>query len=118
MREIAEVNGIHPAHFTFSQQDEVRFQKAYMGMVLIHGDLIETIPAITSTEGVEYKITVKIRKMASEISALLGLDENVKVLLFLFVPAGRGSVYESDGPRRSAGQGREHGRKAQRKPLR
>jgi ABC-type uncharacterized transport system involved in gliding motility auxiliary subunit len=45
--------------------------------------LIETIPAITSTEGLEFKITVKIRKMASEISALLGLEEKVKVRLFL-----------------------------------
>lgn len=82
-REIARDYGIHPVQIQKFQQDEVRFQKAYMGMVLIHGDLIETIPAITSTEGLEYKITVKIRKMASEISALLGLEENVKVLLFL-----------------------------------
>lgn len=82
-REIARDYGIHPVQIQKFEQDEVRFQKAYMGMVLIHGDLIETIPAITSTEGLEYKITVKIRKMASEISALLGLEENVKVLLFL-----------------------------------
>jgi ABC-2 type transport system permease protein len=82
-REIARDYGIHSVQIQKFEQDEVRFQKAYMGMVLIHGDLIETIPAITSTEGLEYKITVKIRKMASEISALLGLEENVKVLLFL-----------------------------------
>ncbi len=82
-REIARDYGIHPVQIRKLEQDEVRFQNAYMGMVLIHGDLIETIPAITSTEGLEYKITVKIRKMASEISALLGLEENVKVLLYL-----------------------------------
>ncbi len=82
-RGIARDYGIHPVQIQKFEQDEVRFQKAYMGMVLIHGDLIETIPAITSTEVLEYKITVKIRKMASEISALLGLEEDVKVLLFL-----------------------------------
>ena len=82
-REIAQGYGIHPVQIRKFEQDEVRFQKAYMGMVLIHGDLIETIPAITTTEGLEYKITVKIRKMANEISALLGLEENVKVQLFL-----------------------------------
>ncbi len=82
-RETARGYGIHPVQIQKFEQDEVRFQKAYMGMVLIHGDLIETIPAITSTEGLEYEITVKIRKMASEISALLNLDEKVKVLLFL-----------------------------------
>jgi ABC-2 type transport system permease protein len=82
-REIAQGYGVHPVQIQKFEQDEVRFQKAYMGMVLIHGDLIETIPAITTTEGLEYKITVKIGKMANEISALLGLEENVKVLLFL-----------------------------------
>jgi len=82
-REIAQGYGIHPVQIRKFEQDEVRFQKAFMGMVLIHGDLIETIPAITTTEGLEYKITGTIRKMANEISALLGLEENVKVQLFL-----------------------------------
>ena len=82
-RQMARDYGIHPVQIRKIEQDEVRFQKVYMGMVLIHGDLIETIPAITSTEGLEYQITVKIRKMADKISALIALKENVKVLLFL-----------------------------------
>jgi ABC-type uncharacterized transport system involved in gliding motility auxiliary subunit len=82
-KEIARDYGVHPVQVQKFEQDEVRFQKAYMGMVLIHGDLIETIPAITSTEGLEYKITGKIQKMNHEISALLGLKDKVRVLLFL-----------------------------------
>ncbi len=82
-KEIARNYGIQPVQIQKFEQDEVRFQKAYMGMVLIHGDLIETIPAITSTEGLEYAITVRIRKMSSEISALLGLERKVDILLFL-----------------------------------
>jgi ABC-type uncharacterized transport system involved in gliding motility auxiliary subunit len=65
------------------EQDEVKFQTAYMGMVLIHGDLIERIPAITSTEGVEYQITSTIRKMNNKISALLSLENKMEVKLFL-----------------------------------
>jgi ABC-type uncharacterized transport system involved in gliding motility auxiliary subunit len=82
-REMAQNYGIHPVQIRKFEQDEVRFQKAYMGLVMIHGDLIETIPAITSTEGLEYEITGKIRKMASEISVLLSLEEKVRVSLFL-----------------------------------
>jgi ABC-type uncharacterized transport system involved in gliding motility auxiliary subunit len=82
-REMARDYGVHPVQIQKFEQDEVRFQKVYMGMVLIHGDLIETIPAITSTEGLEYKITGKIRKMASKISVLLSLEEKVQVALFL-----------------------------------
>ena len=82
-KEIARNYGVQPVQIQKFEQDEVRFQKAYMGMVLIHGDLVETIPAITSTEGLEYAITVKIRKMNDEISALVGLEQKVDILLFL-----------------------------------
>jgi ABC-type uncharacterized transport system involved in gliding motility auxiliary subunit len=82
-QELAESYGIHPVQIQNIEQDEVKFQKAYMGMVLIHGDIIETLPTITSTEGLEYLITSTIRKMNNKISALLRLKENISVKLFL-----------------------------------
>ena len=54
-----------------------------MGLVLIHGDLIERIPTITSTEGLEYKLTTAIQKMNNKISALLSLPGKIKIKLFL-----------------------------------
>ncbi|MFW6132229.1 MAG: Gldg family protein, partial [Candidatus Aminicenantaceae bacterium] len=56
-------------------------QRAYMGMVFIHGDIIERLPAVTSTDGLEYKITSTIQKMNNKISALLNLKEKIKVKL-------------------------------------
>lgn len=82
-RETARDYGIFPIQIQNIEQDEVKFQKAYMGMVLIHGDLIEKIPTITSTGGLEYEITEKIRKLNNKISALLNLREKAEVLLFL-----------------------------------
>jgi hypothetical protein len=38
-------------------------------MVLIHGDLIEQVPTITTTDGLEYRITTAIQKMNNKISA-------------------------------------------------
>jgi ABC-type uncharacterized transport system involved in gliding motility auxiliary subunit len=54
-----------------------------MGLVLIHGDLIERIPTITATEGLEYKLTTAIQKMNNKISALLSLPGKIKIKLFL-----------------------------------
>ena len=54
-----------------------------MGLALIHGDLIEQVPAITSTEGLEYQLTTAIQKMNNKISALLSLPGKIKIKLFL-----------------------------------
>ena len=75
--------GIHPIQIQVVEKDEVKFQRAYMGLVLIHGDVIERIPTITSTDGLEYSLTTAIRKMNNKISALLSLSEKINVKLFL-----------------------------------
>lgn len=82
-QKIANDYGIHPIQIQVVDKDEVKFQKAYMGLALIHGDLIEQIQAITSTEGLEYKLTTAIQKMNNKISALLGLPGKIKIKLFL-----------------------------------
>ena len=82
-QKLANNYGIHPIQIQAVEQDEVKFQRAYMGLVMIHGDLIETIPTITSGEGLEYKLTTTIQKMNNKISALLSLPDKIKVKLFL-----------------------------------
>jgi ABC-2 type transport system permease protein len=82
-QELAQGYGIFPVQIRVIQKDEVKFQKAYMGLVMIHGDLLERIPTITSTEGLEYKLTTTIEKLNNKISALLGLPGKIRVKLFL-----------------------------------
>ena len=82
-RELANGYGIHPVQIQLIEKDEVKFKNAYMGLVLIHGDIIGRIPTITTTAGLEYKITTAIQKMNNKISALLNLSEKVKVDLYL-----------------------------------
>jgi ABC-type uncharacterized transport system involved in gliding motility auxiliary subunit len=82
-RKIAQSYGIHPVNVQAVEQDQVKMQRAYMGMVLIHGDVVEKIPAITSTEGLEYKITSAVRKLNNKISALVNLPEKIKITLVL-----------------------------------
>ena len=82
-QDLARSYGIAPVQIRAIEQDEVKFQKAYMGLVIIHGDLVESLPAISTTEGLEYKLTTAIQRMNNKISRLLALPEKVKVELFL-----------------------------------
>jgi ABC-2 type transport system permease protein len=80
---LARNYGIFPIQIQAIEKDEVKFQKAYMGLVLIHGDLIERIPTVTSTDGLEYKLTMAMQKLNNKISALLRLKDKIGVRLFL-----------------------------------
>lgn len=82
-QELARNYGIYPVQVQNIEQDEVKFKRAYMGMVMIHGDVVDKIPSITTTEGLEFMITSKIEKMNNKISVLLNLDEPVDIKLYL-----------------------------------
>lgn len=82
-QKLAENYGIAPVEIRMFEKDELKFKKAYMGMVMIQGDIIEKIPAITSTDGLEYKLTTIIEKLNKKISTLAGLQEKIKVKLFM-----------------------------------
>jgi ABC-2 type transport system permease protein len=82
-QNLANNYGIHPVQIQVYEEDEVKFKKAYMGLVLIHGDMIERVPTITSLNGLEYKLTTAIQKLNNKISALLNLKDKIKVKLFL-----------------------------------
>jgi len=82
-RALARSYGIYPVQIQAIERDEVKFKKAYMGLVLIHGDLIERISTITTTEGLEYRLTTAMQKLNNKISALLRLDGKIRVKLYL-----------------------------------
>ncbi|MBW2711868.1 MAG: GldG family protein, partial [Deltaproteobacteria bacterium] len=62
-QKLANNYGIHPVQIQVFEEDEVKFKKAYMGLVLIHGDMVERIPTITAIKGIEYKLTTAIQKL-------------------------------------------------------
>jgi ABC-type uncharacterized transport system involved in gliding motility auxiliary subunit len=82
-QKLANNYGVYPIQIQAIEKDEVKFQRAYMGLVMIHGDLIERIPTITSGEGLEYQLTTTIQKMNNKISALLSLPDKINIKLFL-----------------------------------
>jgi ABC-type uncharacterized transport system involved in gliding motility auxiliary subunit len=82
-QELASNYGIYPVQIQIIEKDEVKFKKAYMGLVLIHGDMIERIPTLMATDGLEYKLTTAIQKLNNKISAFLSLTQKIQIKLFL-----------------------------------
>jgi ABC-2 type transport system permease protein len=82
-RKLAQDYGLYPVQIQAIEKDEVKFKKAYMGLVIIHGDMMERIPTISDTNGLEYKITTSIMKLNNKISALLKLKQPVEVKLYI-----------------------------------
>ena len=82
-REMARDYGISPVQIRVMENDELKFKNAYMGLVILHGDLIEKIPAITSTNGLEYQLTCAIRKLNNKVSALLRQTDKIKITMYL-----------------------------------
>ena len=80
-RDLAQSYSINPIQIQKIEQDEVKLQSAYLGVALIHGDMIETIPSLTSTNNLEYRITATIRKMIEKTDILLGLENDIEVTL-------------------------------------
>ncbi len=74
---------INPIQIQNVQQDEVKLQTAYMGVAFIHGDMLETIPALTDTSNLEYRITSLINKMSDKISKLLSMKRDINVTLYI-----------------------------------
>ena len=81
--DLAYQHRIFPVQIRVVEQDEVKAISAYMGVAFSHGDAIETIQAVTSTERMEYRITQAIRSLNARISALVNLEENIYTVLFL-----------------------------------
>jgi ABC-type uncharacterized transport system involved in gliding motility auxiliary subunit len=81
-QELAQTYGINPVQLQRVKADEVGFQRAYMGLVLIHGDMVERINAVTTTDGLEYKLTTAIQKLNNKISAMLSLKEKIQISLY------------------------------------
>lgn len=78
----AQDYGIQPVQIQSVEKDEVKFIKAYMGIVIQKGDILERIPTVDSTRALEYKITTIIEQMNHKVSALLNLSGKVSVKFF------------------------------------
>ncbi|HEC60926.1 MAG TPA: ABC transporter permease [bacterium] len=83
VKKLAEDYSIYPIQIQNIEKDEITLQNAYMGLVLVHGNMMETIPSLGSVRNLEYSITSRINKISDKTARLLGLDQDIAVKLFL-----------------------------------
>ncbi len=81
-KDTASDFGISPVQIRELEDDQVKLRNAYMGVAMVHGDLIEKIDSITEPEGLEYRLTTLMNKMNGKIDALLKLDGQINVTLY------------------------------------
>lgn len=74
--------GVYPVQVREIKDDQVKLRNAYMGLAIVHGDLVEKLESITQAEGVEYRITSLMKKMIGKIDSLLKLDTPIQVTLY------------------------------------
>ncbi len=82
-RTDAQSYGIYPIQIQKVESDEVQLVNAFMGMVFIQGDMIETIPVLTETSNREFTITSTIRKLSDKTGAILALEDDIEIILYL-----------------------------------
>ena len=80
---LARSYGISQVQIQELKNNEVGFKQAWMGLAIIYADRIEVLDQLTSSDGLEYKITTKIEEMVSTTSALAGLSGSAKLTLYL-----------------------------------
>jgi ABC-type uncharacterized transport system involved in gliding motility auxiliary subunit len=79
----AKQYGIEPVQVQVVRKDELKYSKAYMGLVLMHGDAVAEIPVVSSSGQLEYMLTSRMQKLANKVSALLALEDRIEVHLYL-----------------------------------
>lgn len=81
-QRIASGYGMQIVQVREVKNNEVGFKNVYMGIAIVYADQIEKLDGISSSEGLEYKITNLIGKVISNTNLLSGLSENVRLVLY------------------------------------
>ena len=73
---------IYPIQVEQVDRTEVVVRSVFSGVAIVHGDLVETIGALTTTDGLEMRITEAIGRLTERVSVLLALEEDIAVRLY------------------------------------
>ena len=65
MQLTAQQAGIQPVQLQVIENDKVEVKRVYMGLTILYQDNKEVIPVIQTTAGLEYNITMKIKKLVN-----------------------------------------------------
>jgi len=81
-QKLASSYGLQQIQIQEVKNNEVGLKNAYMGIVFVYADQIEKLDGLSSSDGLEYKITTTINKIVSSANLLTGLSGNVRLTLY------------------------------------
>jgi len=81
-QNLARSYGINEVQIQEVKDTEVGLKNAFMGLAVVYSDRIEVLDNLTTSDGLEYKLTTTIGKMVSTTNALSGLSGKVKMTLY------------------------------------
>ncbi|MEN6499569.1 MAG: Gldg family protein [Rectinema sp.] len=83
-QQLASDYGVGQVQIQQLSNNEVGIKEVWMGLAIVYQDSIKVFDSLTSTEGLEYTLTMAMSKMISTADALAGLGEDEKVKLVLY----------------------------------
>jgi ABC-type uncharacterized transport system involved in gliding motility auxiliary subunit len=83
-QQLASDYGIAQVQIQQLSNNEVGIKEVWMGLAIVYQDSIKTLDSLTTSDGLEYKLTTAMSKMISSADALAGLGEHDKVKLTLY----------------------------------
>lgn len=69
----AQSYGVQPFQANVYEQDKVELKRITLGLVFIHADQQEALPAVTSTEGLEFQLTSAMRRVTQRSLGNVGV---------------------------------------------
>lgn len=82
-QKLASGYGLQMIQLQEVKDNEVGFKNAWMGLAIVYADGIETMDALTTTDGLEYRLTTTIARMVAKANTLAGLSDKVNMTLYL-----------------------------------
>lgn len=78
--------GVYPVQLNVIKKDRQEIQECFLGLSLLYADKKESISFIQNTDGLEYEISQRIKKMVKPTTARIGFVTNGKALTLASEP--------------------------------
>lgn len=81
-QKIARSYGIQEVQVREVKNNEVGLKKAFMGLAIVYADQIEKLDGLSTSDGLEYKLTTSISRIIAKTNIFAGLTDNVRLTLY------------------------------------
>ncbi len=81
-QRLAQDYGVSQVQIQELSDNEIGFRGVYMGLAAVYRDRIEAVSDLTSSEGMEYRLTSLFSQMIAQANVLEGLDGTIELCLY------------------------------------